>query len=330
MNDQRAALIDRIYSLPNEDFERLALDVFQYQGQHCSVYRSYLDYLKFDIFNVKNYCDIPCLPIRFFKSHSIQSGDWDPVMTFESSGTTGAVTSKHYLRELNVYKTLSFRAFEHIYGEVKDWCFLALLPHYLDRKSSSLVQMVKMFIDASKYDQSDFYLDNLDDLLVQIKVNQAAQIPTVLIGVSFALLDLVESYGVNLNGIVVMETGGMKGRRAEWDKDTLHRYLAEHLKVSKIHSEYGMTELLSQCYSKGDGIFRHSPSMRIIIKELADPFKESVLGKSGVVNVIDLGNIDTCCFIETEDLGIKMDEDHFKLHGRLDHSDIRGCNLMVL
>jgi len=330
MNDQRAALIERIFRLPDDDFETLALDIFNYQSRYNDVYKSYLGYLNFDIERVKKIKDIPCLPIRYFKDRIIQTGTWEPIMCFESSGTTGSVTSKHLLRELDIYKSLSFKSFEDVYGLVNHWCFLALLPHYLERKSSSLVQMVKMFIDASDYPQSGFYLDNLEDLVLQIKDNQTAQIPTILIGVSFAFLDLVEMHDVDLKGIVVMETGGMKGRRAEWDKETLHRYLSKNLKVDKIHSEYGMTELLSQCYSKGDGVFKHSPTMHIVIKEMTDPFQESTLGKSGVVNVVDLGNIDTCSFIETQDLGIKLDDNHFKLQGRLDHSDIRGCNLMVI
>jgi len=330
MNDQRADLIDRLSHLTSENFEELALDIFRYQAAFNPTYQTYLKHLSFDISSVSAVSEIPCLPIRFFKSHEVKTGDWNATAIFESSGTTGQVTSKHHLRDESVYKHSAVRCFESVYGSVKDWCFLALLPHYLERKSSSLVHMMKLFTEISAYDQSGFYLDNMEDLIIQIKANQVAEIPTILIGVSFALLDLVESYVVDLSGLVVIETGGMKGRRAEWDKATLHRFLIEKLHVETIHSEYGMTELLSQSYSKGEGIFSTSPSMRILTKEVADPFNSSAIGKSGVINVIDLANIDSCAFIETEDIGILHDEQQFSLHGRLDHSDVRGCNLMVI
>jgi len=180
----RKALIDRIFNLPDQDFEALALDIFQYQSQHNKIYKAYLNHLKCDLANITRVAQIPCLPIQFFKSHKVQTGDWKPIMTFESSGTTGAATSKHFVRELDIYKQLAIKAFNDVYGEVNQWCFLALLPHYLERKSSSLIQMVKMFQDASIYDQSDFYLDNREELITQIRSNQKEKIPTILIGVS--------------------------------------------------------------------------------------------------------------------------------------------------
>lgn len=329
MNDIRSSLIDRFYNLSEGDFESLALDIFQYQATYNQVYKSYLDYLSFDQ-HIDSIAQIPCLPIQFFKSKLIQTGEWSPSILFESSGTTGQITSKHHIRDLEVYSHSAILSFEHTYGSVQDWCFLALLPHYLERQHSSLVHMVQMFTERSGYPESGFYLDNMEELITQIRSNQEKQIPTVLIGVSFALLDLVETHDVDLSGVVVMETGGMKGRRAEWDKATLHRYLIENLKVDKIHSEYGMTELLSQCYSTGDGRFDVSPHMRILTKEVADPQSISKREKSGVINVIDLANIDSCAFIETQDIGIIHENGQFSLQGRLDHSDIRGCNLMVI
>ncbi|MBT8221301.1 MAG: acyl transferase [Bacteroidia bacterium] len=330
MNEEREALIRRILRLPNESFEELAIDVFQFQYRNNPVYKSYLQALDRDIESIQRIKNIPCLPIEFFKTHSIQTQEWQPVRIFQSSGTTDFNRSRHFLREELLYNSLTVKSFEEVYGDINSYCFLALLPHYLEQGQSSLVHMVDHFISCSPYEQSGFYLHNLDDLSEQLIANRERKIPTVLIGVSYALIDLAEYADLDLEGCIVMETGGMKGKREEWDKSKLHDYLSDKFRVPQIHSEYGMTELLSQAYSKKDGIFRESSTMKLVIKEISDPFTEVETDKSGLISVIDLGNIDTCSFIETQDLGRKTDEAHFELMGRLDHADIRGCNLMVL
>lgn len=329
MNEERDALLKRIYRLPAENFVDLALKIFNYQSEYNPVYKSFLKYLDVAPAEIKSIENIPCLPIQFFKTHQVKSGQWKAAQFFESSGTTGQTRSRHYLREEELYNKLAINNFETSYGPVENICFLALLPNYIDQGNSSLVYMVNEFIKHSKYPQSGFFLDNFHELTSQIQLNQNAEIPTILIGVSYALLDLANHIDFEFDNITIMETGGMKGKREEWSKDKLHAYLKKAYSVSAIHSEYGMTELLSQAYSKGDGIFQEGITMKIMIREISDPFENSKTSKSGVVNVIDLANLDTCSFIETEDLGVKLDDQHFRLLGRLDNADIRGCNLLV-
>ena len=273
---------------------------------------------------------IPFLPISFFKTHTIKTGEWAAQKTYTSSGTTGAQTSRHFVFDEDWYLQNAAAIFEKIYGKVEDFCFLALLPNYLEREGSSLIAMADFFIIKSKYEQSGFFLYDQERLVKLLKANELAKVPTVLIGVSFALLDLAEQYQLSLAHTIVMETGGMKGRRKEMTRAELHDVFQKSFGIENVHSEYGMTELLSQGYSKGQGIFEPGFTMQIRTREITDPFRYTNAGRHGVINIIDLANIDSCAFIATDDLGRVYENGTFEVLGRLDQSDIRGCNLMVL
>lgn len=270
------------------------------------------------------------MPIEVFKSQTVISGEFKPQEIFTSSGTTGMETSKHFVQELDLY-TKSFRkGFELFYGPVSNYCVLALLPAYLERTGSSLVYMANDFINQSRHPLSGFYLNDLSQLAENLKKLEKENQPTLLLGVSFALLDLAEQFPQKLSNTIVMETGGMKGRRKELTRDELHTILKRGFGLDKIHSEYGMTELLSQAYSTGDGVFNCPPWMRVLIREQSDPLSYAPAGKTGGINVIDLANIDSCSFIATSDLGRLHTNGNFEVLGRFDSSDVRGCNLMVV
>ncbi len=318
-----------ILNLSSADFEKKALEVFAYQATENQVYKKFLSLLKIDPKKVKELTQIPFLPIALFKSHQIISGKATPQITFTSSGTTGATTSKHHVLDPRFYLDITLRGFASFYGQVDDYCVLALLPAYLERKGSSLVYMAKEFISRSLHPKSGFYLDDLAGLSKQLAQNQANKTPTLLIGVSFALLDLSEQFPQDLSNIIVMETGGMKGRRKEITRDELHSTLKTAFHLSAVHSEYGMTELLSQAYSTGNGWFRGTPTFRVLTREISDPFSYVSPNKTGLLNVIDLANVDSCSFIATDDLGQIAEDGAFRVIGRLDASDIRGCNLMI-
>lgn len=332
-------------------FEQLALEIFRFQAAENPVYNAYLSNLQVNLSAIKRMEHIPCLPIQFFKSHSVVSGNTEVQLTFESSGTTGQQNSQHHVADLAFYELLSQITFEQFYGKITDYHILALLPSYLERTNSSLVYMVQSFIYRSYSSDSGFYLQNTDELIEKLqklltKPNDQRKI--LLIGVTFALLDLAESkHDLSFlkdytDRIIIMETGGMKGRRREMIREEVHKQLTEAFGVKSIHSEYGMTELLSQGYSKGDGIFQLPPILKIFLREVNDPFtylpsfsigkKESnERSQNGGINVIDLANIDSCCFIETQDLGsFSADYQSFRIIGRFDNSDVRGCNLMVV
>jgi hypothetical protein len=279
--------------------------------------------------NLAQNSDIHFLPISYFKSQNIQSGVFEPEIIFSSSGTAGLQTSKHLVKHLSLYEQSFIRGFAHFYGDAKDYCFLCLLPSYLEREGSSLVYMAEYFIKNSQYKQSGFFLDDLDLLKKVILDNEAQKIPTVLLGVTFALLDFANYTKLALKHTIVMETGGMKGKRKEMVREEVHEILSNAFGVSHIHSEYGMTELLSQAYSKGNGRFYCPPWMQIKIRDVNDPFHYLGYGKTGGINVIDLANQDSCAFIETQDLGRLYEDGSFEVLGRFDNSDIRGCNLMV-
>jgi phenylacetate-coenzyme A ligase PaaK-like adenylate-forming protein len=293
------------------------------------LYRDFVDLLKIKVENISTITQIPFLPIDFFKQKTIKTGNLADSVIFSSSGTTGQITSKHHVTNTNLYRLIIRSGFSYFYAPVSDFCFLALLPNYLEREGSSLVYMVEDFIAQSKYKNSGFFLYEQEKLIKELKKNQAAHIPTVLLGVSYALLDLAEAYEVDLSNVIIMETGGMKGKRKEITRDELHAQLKQSFNVQHIHSEYGMTELLSQGYSKGDGLFYPAPSMKILTAEITDPLTIQQNGKNGVVQVIDLANIDSCAFIATQDVGVVYADGSFEIKGRLDNSDIRGCNLMV-
>jgi phenylacetate-coenzyme A ligase PaaK-like adenylate-forming protein len=336
-------------SLRPNYFEELALEVFRFQATHNPVYNKYLSLLRVNPLKINRLDKIPFLPIQFFKHHKIVSDNAPTQMIFESSGTTGDATSKHLVSDLPFYEYVSQKIFEQFYGPLSDFHILALLPSYLERNNSSLVYMVQSFIYHTFSRDSGFYLKNTSELLQKLRQlsKQQNKKKVLLIGVTFALLDLAES-DEDLSSIknlkdrlIVMETGGMKGRRKELLREEVHEILTGAFGVEKIHSEYGMTELLSQGYSKGDGIFELPQTMKILLREINDPFKTiSTLKTSlhserglirGGINVIDLANIDSCCFIETQDLGAYNTENQsFSIIGRFDNSDVRGCNLMVI
>ena len=320
----------QIFSISSEEqFIEAALQVFKHQAQNNAIYRKFIEGLGIDADTITQVADIPFLPIEFFKQHAVVSSISESEVTFTSSGTTGMITSSHYITDISWY-TESFRAaFNLFYGDIKQYCVLALLPAYLERGGSSLVYMADDLIKQSGHPNSGFYLYNHADLHQQLTELKHAGTPTLLIGVTFALLDFVEQYPIDFPELIVMETGGMKGRRKEMIREELHQILTNGFGVNAIHSEYGMTELLSQAYSKGQGIFNCPTWMRIITRDTNDPLSTVEASKTGGVNVIDLANINSCSFIATQDLGKVYDDGSFEILGRFDASDIRGCNLLV-
>ncbi len=320
-----------------KEFEKITLKVFRLQYDNNLVYQQFCNFLKKDKTNVKSLSEIPFLPIQFFKSHDVISSNEAIQQTFTSSGTTGMQTSKHLVTDVNWYEQSYRLGFSQFYGNIEDYCVLALLPSYLEREGSSLIYMVEDLIESSNHANSGFYLNNHTELLQKIgQLNKEGQ-NVILIGVTYALLDLIEyaqatSFPLRELGsnLIIMETGGMKGKRKELIREELHTILCNGFGVTKIHSEYGMTELLSQAYSLGDGVFECPPWMQVFIRDTEDAFTYVADGKTGGINVIDLANINSCSFIATQDLGKKNPNHSFEVLGRFDHSDIRGCNLMVI
>ena len=312
------------------EFSEFALHLFQRQAKDVEVYKQFLELLKIDPGQVKNVIDIPFLPISFFKSHKIAREDADEKIIFSSSGTTGQVSSKHYVSDLSIYESSFRKGFQHFYGKPKEYCILALLPAYLERTGSSLVYMVDDLIKKSTHSKSGFYLNNHQELRVTLKELKFQKQKTLLIGVSFGLVDFVEEQSFQWPELTVMETGGMKGRRKEIIRAELHTILKKAFKSDQIHSEYGMTELLSQAYSNGEGQFSTPSWMKVLIRDPEDALSILPKGKSGGINIIDLANVHSCTFIATQDLGKIHENGTFEVLGRFDQSDIRGCNLMVL
>ncbi|CAL2107821.1 long-chain-fatty-acid---luciferin-component ligase [Tenacibaculum sp. 190524A02b] len=322
---------NEVFNIRSETaFTNIALTIFQHQFSNNKVYRSFCDLLYIHPSDITSIQQIPFLPIQFFKSKEVISSTEQIKATFTSSGTTGNTTSKHLVTDLLWYEKSYLQGFKSFYGNIEDYVVLALLPNYLERKGSSLIYMVNDLINKSKQPESGFYLNNLDELASTLKKLDASGKKTLLIGVSFALLDLLDIYQFNLQNTIVMETGGMKGRRKEIIRTELHEILSKGFGVSHIHSEYGMTELLSQGYSNGNGIFNTPPWMKILTRDTEDPLTILPHGKSGGINVIDLANYNSCSFIATQDLGKVHKDGSFEIIGRFDNSDIRGCNLMVL
>jgi len=311
------------------DFFAKAIQTFQYQNTYNSVYRSWNDILNTDIVSVSSLSKIPFLPISFFKTHKVVCGEFQPQLIFESSGTTQSVPSRHYVKESELYKRSFLKGFEQFYGDVKDLCVLGLLPSYLERKNSSLVFMVDELIRQSNNEHSNFYLYEFAKLQHVLKKLEAEQQKTLLIGVTFALLDFSQQFPFHLKNTIVMETGGMKGRRKEMTREEVHEILCNNFQIRQIHSEYGMTEILSQAYSKGKGKFFCPPWMRVLVRDEEDPLLVKEFGR-GVLNVIDLANFYSCSFIATDDVGTVHEDGSFEVHGRIDNSDIRGCSLMVI
>ncbi len=320
-----------IFAIQNsQEFEQKALEVFRYQFEHNTVYRSFCDLLYKHPSDIKTIEEIPFLPISFFKSHEVIASQKETEAIFTSSGTTGSITSKHYVKDLSLYESSFQKGFTQSYGAIEEYVILALLPSYLEREGSSLVYMVDHLIKESTHEDSGFYLHDYFALSEKLKNLDTLGKKILLIGVSFALLDLIESNRFSLKNTIIMETGGMKGKRKEMIREELHATLSEGFGVSKIHSEYGMTELLSQAYSKGKGIFTTPPWMKVLTRDPEDPLTILPHQKAGGLNVIDLANINSCSFIATQDLGSIYPDGSFSIIGRFDNSDIRGCNLMVL
>ena len=318
-----------LYSVNESNFADIALQLFHFQAENNQVYKNYLTHLRFDARSVKTAEQIPFLPISFFKTHSVKTGAWNSQTIFTSSGTTGQQTSAHHLRDLTFYLEHAVRCFQHFFGDISQYHFLALLPSYLERKDSSLVAMMDYFIKKSRSTFSGFYLKNLGKLVADLERLKKGEKKTILWGVTFALLDLAERYHPDLSHCLVFETGGMKGKRPEIIRPELHAIFREAFMAEKIFSEYGMTELLSQAYSLGKSGFSCPPWMTIIGRDMTDPMQKGLLNETAGINVIDLANFDSVAFIETEDIGKVYENGSFEILGRLDNSDVRGCNLMV-
>jgi len=320
----------QVFSITSEQqFAGIALQTFRYQAQNCAVYREFITNLNVDINAVDEVEKIPFLPISFFKSHEVLSSSDKVQVTFTSSGTTGMINSRHLVTDISWYEESFRKAFDLFYGDIKNYTILALLPSYLEREGSSLIYMAEDLVKGSENPDSGFFLYNNEELFQQLKKQQQAEKLTLLIGVTFALLDFVEQHQLDFPGLIVMETGGMKGRRKEMIREELHQTLCKGFGVDVIHSEYGMTELLSQAYSNSNGIFNCPLWMKIIARDTNDPFTTLSNDKTGGINVIDLANINSCSFIATQDLGKVYSDGSFEVLGRFDNSDIRGCNLLI-
>lgn len=323
---QRDTIVNNIF-VDRIPFHSKALQVWQYQFQYNKVYREWCGLMRRNA--ISNAASIPFLPISFFKTHKVKSGLFEPSLVFESSGTTATINSHHYLRDAEIYRQSFMEGFERMYGSIKKWCIIGLLPAYLERANSSLVVMADALIKESGHEHSGFYLYDFETLQKTLITLESRRQKTLLIGVTFALLDFAAQYPLPLKSTVVMDTGGMKGRRKELTRHELHTSLCNSFSVENIHSEYGMTELLSQAYSKGAGRFYCPPWMSVLVRDEEDPLHVREHGR-GVLNIIDLANIDSCSFIATDDVGIVYEDGSFEVLGRMDSSDIRGCSLLTI
>ena len=319
------ASYDEIFLIGSEaEFEREALRLFRHQAEHCAPYAEYVRLLGVEPSQVQRVEDIPMLPIEIFKSHKVYCGEQELQMTFTSSATTGMVQSRHYVEDIALYERAFTEAFRHFYGDERECSIYALLPSYLEREGSSLVYMAERLI--AQCGGGGFYLHDYEKLLNDMSHDPN---PKILLGVTYALLDLAENYAPKLENTVVMETGGMKGRRKELPKSELHKVLCSAFGVERIHSEYGMAELMSQAYSSGEGLFRTPRWMKVLVRDVNNPFRRLPSGRRGGLDIIDLANRSSCAFIATEDMGVRYDDGSFRIEGRISQSDIRGCNLLV-
>lgn len=319
-------LESRIFDISTpQEFESLAIEIYKFQYQQNKIYNQFVNQLNLP--NPQNICEIPFIPISFFKTHQIISSDYPITHKFLSSGTTSQNRSKHLVQNIKLYETSFLKSYLSFIGNPKDQVILGLLPNYIEQGNSSLVYMVDKLIKETENELSGFYLKNTDELLKQYQKAICQNKKVVIFGVSYALLDLAEK-NVDLSKATIIETGGMKGRRKELSKDQLHEQLKKGLNCEFIASEYGMTELFSQSYSNKDGVFKLPNWMQVIIRDINDPLSYVKNGKTGGINVIDLANLYSCSFIATQDLG-KINNGMLQLMGRFDNSDIRGCNLMV-
>ncbi len=324
-------IISDIFNIKNEEqFNRTALKIFDFQYTRNSVYNDYIKHLKINKTHINHYSQIPFLPIDFFKTHQILSSDKPVQTTFKSSGTTGLQTSSHHIIDLNVYEKSFIKTFNIYYGNPEKYTFLALLPSYSERNDSSLIYMTEKLMKISNKKNNGFYLYNYEELYHKLNELEQKKEKTLLIGVSFALSDFFELYKIELTHTQIIETGGMKGRKKEIVREELHQIIKKASKIKEVHSEYGMTELLSQAYAKKSNRYQTPPWMKILIRDTNDPFNNLKVGTSGGINIIDLANFYSCSFIETKDLGKLNPDGTFEISGRFDNSDIRGCNLMVI
>lgn len=336
MSENVSHIVKEIFEADNAAWNGLALKIFAFQYEKNGIYRQFCDVLKIKTGDVHTIEDIPFLPIQFFKSHRVTSSDFEPAVIFESSGTTGSVNSRHFVKDAGLYEQSFIKGFEKFYAQFQDSCIIGLLPSYLERGSSSLVYMVNDLIKRSSHEASGFYLYDHEKLQQTLSTNESKGQRTILIGVTYALLDFAEKYSMTLKHTTIIETGGMKGRREELTREEVHEILQQQFNLPAIHSEYGMTELLSQAYSPGKGIFFPSHTMKILLRSEDDPFDVNAIVPpekkfiAGVINVIDLANIHSCSFIATDDMGKLYPDGSFEVLGRLDNSDIRGCGLMLL
>lgn len=325
---------DQIFDIANkEDFEKAAIRQFHFQYEKSPVYRSFCEQMRIDKDQIRKSHQIPFLPISFFKTHKVQTTQFIPECIFESSGTTGSTSSRHLIKDIAVYEKSFFTHFHSFYGSPKNYCILALLPSYQQKGNSSLVYMVKRLMEVSGHETNHFYLNNVEALYDALLKNEKNAQKTLLIGVTYALLDFADAFPFPLQHTIVMETGGMKGRKKEQVRSEVHQQLLEKFRLQQIHSEYGMTELLSQAYSTGSGLFRSPPWMQVFIREEDDPrvvIHNPETPKSGALNIIDLANVYSCSFIATEDVGKLYPDGRFEVLGRIDNSDIRGCSLLAV
>ena len=317
------------FSIDSEaTFTEAALAIFRHQAEQCDIYRRYLQAINVAPNSIQHVDYIPYLPIGFFKTHEVVTGSYSSEIVFTSSGTSGNNTSRHHVRQLNTYRRAFQYAFELQYGSPSQYMICALLPSYLEREGSSLILMTEELIEQAQ-PGSGFFLEHHEELQSLLIANEKAGKKNLLLGVTFALLDFAEAMPTSLANTIIMETGGMKGRRKELIREEVHRILNGAFNTKQIHSEYGMTELLSQAYSHGEGIFRCPPWMRLTVRDVQDPLSNYTSGKGGL-NIIDLANTDSCAFIATQDLGIVHPNGTFEVTGRFDNADVRGCNLMVV
>ncbi|HET9056877.1 MAG TPA: acyl transferase [Chitinophagaceae bacterium] len=323
------SFINNIFDVSLADFENTALEVFHFQYNENKVYRQFVDTLKISKEEITSLEKIPFLPISFFKTHIVKTTFFESELVFESSGTTQMNNSHHHVKDEKLYKQSFLQAFEEVYGNPEKWCILGLLPSYLERKNSSLVFMVNELINQSKNDDSGFYLNEWEKLYATLKKLETARQPVLLFGVTFALLDFFERYSLPLHYTTIIETGGMKGRKDELTRAEVHAFIQQETGLKTIHSEYGMTEMLSQAYSKGKGVFECPGWMRVLVRDEDDPLQISKQGR-GVLNIVDLANVYSCSFIATDDAGTVHKDGAFEVLGRVDNSDIRGCSLMAV
>lgn len=330
MDFNETNFLNSIFLANVHNFEELALQLFQHQHRNCKVYHQYCNYLNINPNNVTTLSNIPFLPVSFFKTHDVTTGVYEPQEIFYSSATSGSIRSKHFVKDISIYERSFLTAFELEYGNPNKYAVLCLLPSYLERNGSSLVSMAQKLIEKSEHPQSGFYLYNHAELFEHLTQLLTKKTHILLLGVTFALLDFAAKFPSDLKNTIVMETGGMKGKRKEMIRTEVHQLLQQQFQVDHVHSEYGMTELLSQAYSKKNGRFKSPSWMHVVITDSTDTLQPIEIGKTGVVNIIDLANVHSCAFIQTQDIGKVNTDGTFEIAGRLDQSDMRGCSLLYL